>query len=582
MKNFLLLVVLAVSLPACQKQQTDEERRAEVERQVQERLAGEHQQQQAQELSQRETDIAAREQAINEKQNATPAPAASRTTTTSERASDERQPTRSYSMFYNKLEPYGDWIETGDYGYVYRPREAQSSRWRPYTNGHWVYTDAGWTWISDEPFGWATYHYGRWTRLHGVGWVWVPGEQWAPAWVSWRKGGQFVGWAPLPPEARFDRRSGIHNWSDNYYNVGPDQYVFVAAQQFGDQRLERAILPEQRSLTIVNQTTNVTNITYENSVVVNRGPNFEELRGQSQRPIERLRLEREANLQSDTPHAVVRGEVVAMPAPAIAVETHQRPRTVKETIARTAVDLGWAGIANQREAEQTRQKMKAEATPPPNAPPKVFNKAAVAATEATPPATSAPIAEMTPLSTPRRVATPAPTVNATSTPATPASPVEATPTPMATATPSPTSTPTATPRPTPAIATPTATPEPSATPISTPTVRPSRAPLPLITPTPTPTPENASANIQSPTVNPNRVRATQERRRAFNTNVQNSPSPDQSDAANRPNKNKHQRFNPLPTATPDARVAIISALRRAAARRRACRYSPPSCRGESL
>ena len=34
--------------------------------------------------------------------------------------------------------------------------------------------DNGWYWVSDEPFGWVAYHYGRWTRLRNVGWVWVP------------------------------------------------------------------------------------------------------------------------------------------------------------------------------------------------------------------------------------------------------------------------------------------------------------------------------------------------------------------------------------------------------------------------
>jgi hypothetical protein len=66
--------------------------------------------------------------------------------------------------------------------------------------------------MSEEPFGWATFHYGRWTRLRNIGWIWVPGDEWAPAWVSWRKSNDYIGWAPLPPEARFDRRRGIHNW----------------------------------------------------------------------------------------------------------------------------------------------------------------------------------------------------------------------------------------------------------------------------------------------------------------------------------------------------------------------------------
>ena len=55
--------------------------------------------------------------------------------------------------------------------------------WRPYYYGRWEWTTEGWLWVSDEPFGWATYHYGRWSFDGGLGWFWVPGYQWAPAWV---------------------------------------------------------------------------------------------------------------------------------------------------------------------------------------------------------------------------------------------------------------------------------------------------------------------------------------------------------------------------------------------------------------
>src|SRR6476659_4682753 len=190
---FLLTLAAALGLcaGACQKEPSDAERKAEIERQVQERLAAEHQAAEQQKMAQREAELNAREQALSEREDratttasptATVAPAAQ---TRSETAESE---TGSYATFYRKLDPYGDWIETGDYGFVFQPRPAaQSKDWRPYTTGHWVYTDAGWTWISEEPFGWATYHYGRWIRLRNVGWVWVPGQQWAPAWVSWRK-----------------------------------------------------------------------------------------------------------------------------------------------------------------------------------------------------------------------------------------------------------------------------------------------------------------------------------------------------------------------------------------------------------
>jgi hypothetical protein len=175
MKKFAFVVLplaLFISFVACQRQQTEEERRAEIDREVQQRLAVERQQQQEQQLHQREAELNAREQSLGEKERQTTTPAISRDRVAREptTSAEAGQSTGSYSMFYTKLEPYGDWIETRDYGYVYRPREATDARWRPYLNGHWVYTDAGWTWISDEPFGWATYHYGRWTRIRlGLG-----------------------------------------------------------------------------------------------------------------------------------------------------------------------------------------------------------------------------------------------------------------------------------------------------------------------------------------------------------------------------------------------------------------------------
>ena len=42
---------------------------------------------------------------------------------------------------------------------------------------------------------------GAGSNLAGTGWVWVPGYTWAPAWVSWRYGDGYAGWAPLPPDS---------------------------------------------------------------------------------------------------------------------------------------------------------------------------------------------------------------------------------------------------------------------------------------------------------------------------------------------------------------------------------------------
>ncbi len=133
-------VIVVAALICCQKQQTEAEKNTEVERQVQDRLAAEHQAEQQQQLSQRQADLDAREKALAEKENAPAATPARRERSESEPATRPHavsgaRPTSGYSTFYTKLDPYGTWFETSDYGYVWQPREAESSRnWRPYTS----------------------------------------------------------------------------------------------------------------------------------------------------------------------------------------------------------------------------------------------------------------------------------------------------------------------------------------------------------------------------------------------------------------------------------------------------------------
>ena len=86
-------------------------------------------------------------------------------------------------------------------GRAWRPDpDVVGEDFQPYaTGGRWVYSDWGWTWESDYAWGWAPFHYGRWALTPSWGWVWYPGTVWAPAWVDWRFGGGYIGWAPLPP-----------------------------------------------------------------------------------------------------------------------------------------------------------------------------------------------------------------------------------------------------------------------------------------------------------------------------------------------------------------------------------------------
>ncbi len=214
----------------------------------------------------------------------------------------------SVDFFYNNLNSGGSWVEVGDYGYCWQPSVAVSNRdWRPYTDGYWAYTDVGWTWISNEDFGWATYHYGRWARVRDHGWIWVPGREWGPAWVSWRTGGDHVGWAPLPPRRGYVRDGEvvyegrpINGYVDIDFDIGPTYYNFVDIRYLGGNGLRSRILPPTQNVTYINNTVNVTNITYENSKVSTYGPDYNRISAYSTQPIRRLKLQRETNVDLDT------------------------------------------------------------------------------------------------------------------------------------------------------------------------------------------------------------------------------------------------------------------------------------------
>lgn len=132
----------------------------------------------------------------------------------------------SFQVFYDALAPFGNWIQDDRYGYVWVPAEIGFHPY--YTNGYWEMTVYGNTWVSLYPWGWGPFHYGRWTYDPFYGWIWIPGYEWAPAWVCWRYGGGYYGWAPLGPgftiQINFDNYYCPDSWwvfTPHYYVYGP-------------------------------------------------------------------------------------------------------------------------------------------------------------------------------------------------------------------------------------------------------------------------------------------------------------------------------------------------------------------------
>lgn len=99
--------------------------------------------------------------------------------------------------YADDLDGNGEWIRVEEVDqWVWRPRVTQPE-WRPYWVGRWGCHPGGMTWISDEPWGFVTHHFGRWGWHARFGWYWVPGVYYSPAWVGWQSNDVYFGWAPL-------------------------------------------------------------------------------------------------------------------------------------------------------------------------------------------------------------------------------------------------------------------------------------------------------------------------------------------------------------------------------------------------
>lgn len=219
-------------------------------------------------------------------------------------AADAGDDIADVAYFRQALNEGGAWRPHPRYGEVWRPEVDES--WRPYTLGRWVYADDyGWTWLSDEPFGWATYHYGRWAFDEKDGWLWVPGTQWAPSWVAWRAGEEAIGWAPLPPSARFDKGRVDLDPAALEGERYSRTWVFVRPRYFARSEMQRFLRPEHWNGDLIVRT--VPHLAFERTdrAIANRGltpDNVERLAG---RPLERVKvtLSGDTRLRSRTARA---------------------------------------------------------------------------------------------------------------------------------------------------------------------------------------------------------------------------------------------------------------------------------------
>ena len=238
------------------------------------------------------------------------------------------------------LAAYGSWIRMDPWGAVWCPRN-MGYRWRPYSDGHWVWTDFGWTWISDLEWGWMPFHYGRWGWDDDIGWFWVPGYAWGPAWVAWRTSDFYFGWAPCPPGMEF--RAGLDFGA--FGTAIPWRFwIFIGGSHFMDDDIYPNVLPFERNLSIIS-------LTMLNNHFIFQGPNFiniamglDVVRNMTRRDIPRYRLSpgRQPGM------AVVSGTEIQMFRPSFKGNAAVAPKTVLDKTQASAA-LSTAKIFEPRE-----------------------------------------------------------------------------------------------------------------------------------------------------------------------------------------------------------------------------------------
>jgi hypothetical protein len=161
---------------------------------------------------------------------------------------------------YEDLDDYGDWRDDSNYGHVWYPNRVAVG-WAPYHDGHWEWISPwGYTWVDDSPWGYAPFHYGRWVVVGGR-WGWVAGPVavravYAPALVVFIGGGGVgfggnVAWFPLGPREVYVPSYRVSREYVNRVNIS-------------NTTVNNTTITNVYNTTIINKTTNITNVTYVN------------------------------------------------------------------------------------------------------------------------------------------------------------------------------------------------------------------------------------------------------------------------------------------------------------------------------
>lgn len=242
-----------------------------------------------------------------------------------------------YSYFYKELQGKGEWIEMNakDLGieikpgsslnnysdhklisellgiktanaqtdadlfniFVWRPvnelaatmiAENENKEYVPYNDGQWLNTDQGWYFKANTPQEDLTSHYGRWALDPNLGWVWLPGKVWSPAWVEWRENEDYIAWAPVPPGVY------IQNDAITQTTLNENRYTIVEKKQFIEPSVYkyRYQYVENKNKIMIKEMTKTDGVIIKNKTVINKGPEVSVIEKKSGKKIEQIKIKK--------------------------------------------------------------------------------------------------------------------------------------------------------------------------------------------------------------------------------------------------------------------------------------------------
>jgi hypothetical protein len=184
----------------------------------------------------------------------------------------------------------------------------------------------------------------------------------------------------LPPETEVVYESrALTGQLDVEFDIGPGYYNFVDVRYIGEPVLRSRIIEVNQNVTYINQTVNVTNITYKNKTVYNYGPDLNTVNQFSSRPVQTLKLERQSNVDVATAAksgglTKVQGNSLVVAAPLeikkAGAGKELAPPTVKTRVAQPKFEKGWSVAGDASAQQQLKEKIKTQdlkKIPPPTA-----------------------------------------------------------------------------------------------------------------------------------------------------------------------------------------------------------------------